>query len=236
MIILQLLPGTEWKEFLMGSEDWHFLPEAAIRTCIMFTVLVTSLRLLGKRGVKQLSVFELVVIIGLGSAAGDPMFYKDVGILPAILVFTFVILAYKLVLFLIGKSKRIEKLIEGNCVCLIREGRFAIDEFKKEALSEDEFFAELRLHSISHLGQVKEGIVEISGEISIFYYSDDAVKWGLPIMPGKLDEAVKQIREKGHYACVFCGYTEIKNPIAISPCPECNKEKWVKAVKEVRVR
>ncbi|MEJ7610249.1 MAG: YetF domain-containing protein [Ferruginibacter sp.] len=236
MIILQMLPGTEWKALLMGSEEWHFLPEAAIRTVIMFLVLLTGLRLLGKRGVKQLSVFELVVIIGLGSAAGDPMFYKDVGILPAILVFLLIILSYKLVIFLVGKSKRIEKLVEGNCVCLIKEGKFAIEEFKKEALSEDEFFAELRMHSISHLGQVKEAIVEISGDISVFYYPDEAVKWGLPIMPGKLDEAVEQIREKGHYACIFCGFSEIKNPMVKSPCPECKREKWVKAVKEVRIR
>jgi uncharacterized membrane protein YcaP (DUF421 family) len=46
------------------------------RTGIMFLVIIFGLRLLGKRGVKQLSVFELVVIIGLGSAAGDRCFTK----------------------------------------------------------------------------------------------------------------------------------------------------------------
>ena len=80
-----------WKELLMGSEDWSFLMEAAFRTLIMFSVVLIGLTILGKRGVKQLSVFELVVIIGLGSAAGDPMFYKDVGLLPAFIVFTIVI-------------------------------------------------------------------------------------------------------------------------------------------------
>lgn len=73
------------------GEDWSFLPETVLRSLIMFIVILISLRLLGKRGVKQLSIFELVVIIGLGSAAGDPMFYKDVGILPAIIVFSMVV-------------------------------------------------------------------------------------------------------------------------------------------------
>lgn len=67
------------KQILLGSEEWSFLLETVLRTSIMFLIIIFGLRLLGKRGVKQLSVFELVVIIGLGSAAGDPMFYKDVG-------------------------------------------------------------------------------------------------------------------------------------------------------------
>ena len=78
----------------MGSEDWSFLIETGFRTLVMFTVVLIGLTILGKRGVKQLSVFELVVIIGLGSAAGDPMFYKDVGLIPAIIVFVIIISLY----------------------------------------------------------------------------------------------------------------------------------------------
>ena len=88
-----------WKELMMGSEEWSFLIETAFRTLIMFTVVLVGLTILGKRGVKQLSVFELVVIIGLGSAAGDPMFYKDVGLLPALMVFTIVIGLYVMVTY-----------------------------------------------------------------------------------------------------------------------------------------
>ena len=65
----------DWSAILLGSEEWSFLPEVALRTLIMFIIIITGLRFMGKRGVKQLSVVELVVIIGLGSAAGDPMFY-----------------------------------------------------------------------------------------------------------------------------------------------------------------
>ncbi len=83
-----------WKELLLGSEEWNFLPEVGIRTLIMFTIILVGLSILGKRGVKQLSVFELVVIIGLGSAAGDPMFYKDVGLIPAIHCFYSLLLVY----------------------------------------------------------------------------------------------------------------------------------------------
>lgn len=163
MHILQV----SWKELMLGGEEWSFLLETVLRTLIMFTVILISLRLLGKRGVKQLSIFELVVIIGLGSAAGDPMFYKDVGILPALIVFTMVISLYSLITYLIGKSKKFEKLIEGKPVCLIKDGVFSIENFSKEVLGEDEFFAELRMQGVSQLGQIEEAIEESSGNISI---------------------------------------------------------------------
>jgi len=112
MYILEAGSGFTWKELLMGGEEWSFLLETVLRTLIMFIVIMISLRILGKRGVKQLSVFELVVIIGLGSAAGDPMFYKDVGILPALAVFTMIVILYTSITYFIGKNKNFEELVE----------------------------------------------------------------------------------------------------------------------------
>ena len=122
------------KEFLLSGEEWVFLAETVLRSVVRFIVIVISLRILGKCGVKQLSVFELVVIIGLGSAAGNPMFYKDVGLLPALVVFSIVIFLYRLMMYAIGKNKTVEQLVEGKPVCPIAEGRFTIENFKKKYL------------------------------------------------------------------------------------------------------
>ena len=224
-----------WKELLLGSEEWSFLPETILRSFIMFVIILVSLRILGKRGVKQLSVFELVVIIGLGSAAGDPMFYKDVGILPAIIVFAMVIGLYSLITFFIGRNKKFEDIVEGRPVCLIKDGKFSIENFKKEALGEDEFFAELRMQGVSQLGQVEEAIEESSGNISVFFYPDDEVKFGLPIMPKSLEESLKVIPAAGYYSCIFCGYTEELVTVQNKTCPECNKNEWVPASNRKRV-
>ena len=235
MFFLQSNKAFSWKDLLLGSENWPFLWETVLRTFIMFVVIMVALRLLGKRGVKQLSVFELVVIIGLGSAAGDPMFYSEVGILPSMIVFIMIIGLYSLITYLIGKSKKFEALVEGKPICLIKGGVFETENFKKEALGEDEFFAELRLKGISQLGQIEEAIEESNGEISVFYFGDDQVKYGLPIMPHSLDHPLKDITEPGHYACIFCGYAQqfevVKNP----KCPECGNKEWVPASNKKRV-
>lgn len=227
--------GFNWKEFLVGSEDWSFLFEVATRTLIMFSVILVSLSILGKRGVRQLSVFELVVIIGLGSAAGDPMFYKDVGIVPALIVFTIVVSLYIFVTHLVGRNPRVESLVEGKPVCLIEDGRFAISNFKKEPLGQDEFFSELRVRGVSHLGQVRQAIVETNGELSVFFYADEDVRFGLPILPGTLLSQTVEISKTGQYACIFCGFTKEIQPVEEHACPICKKKKWVWASDSRRV-
>lgn len=224
-----------WNNFLLGEEDWAFLLETGLRTLVMFAVILFGLTLLGKRGVRQLSVFELVVIIGLGSAAGDPMFYKDVGILPALVVFLIVIGAYMAVTYLTGKHKWFEVLLEGAPVCLIKEGRFAIKNIGKEHLARDEFFAELRIKGVSQLGQVKFAFIEVSGTISIFFYPDSEVKYGHPIIPGTFEQTHKILTVGRHYSCEHCAYTLVGEQ-ETAQCPVCQREIWVEAGNEPRMQ
>jgi uncharacterized membrane protein YcaP (DUF421 family) len=231
IFLLQL----DWKELLMGHEEWSFILEIILRTAIMFLTIIIGLRVLGKRGVKQLSIFELVVIIGLGSAAGDPMFNKDVGIVSSIMVFIVIILLYTIVTYFIAKNKKFEQLIEGKPICLIENGEFSIDNFKKENLGSDEFFAELRLRGISQLGQIEKAIEESSGEISVFFFEDEKVKYGLPIMPDSLDQPLKMIKQKDHYSCAFCGHTEEKQIGDAGSCKKCKKDEWICSSNKKRI-
>lgn len=131
----EIFKDFEWKTLLLGSEQWGFLLETGFRTFVMFLVILFYLRLLGKRGVKQLSVFELGVIIGLGSAAGDPMFYKDVGLLPGILVFSIVFGLYRLITFLINRSNRFERFLEGIPTCILQDGQILVKSFEDEPIA-----------------------------------------------------------------------------------------------------
>lgn len=231
----EIFGDLEWKTLLLGSEKWSFLFETALRTFVMFLVILMSLRLLGKRGVKQLSVFELGVIIGLGSAAGDPMFYKDVGLLPGILVFSIVFGLYRFITFLINRSNRFEKFVEGSPTCILQNGQLLVKNFEKEPIARDEFFSQLRLHSVSHLGQVEEAIIETNGEISVFYVPDDEVRYGLPIIPSLCEKKMTALPTEDYYACNFCGYTEKLAPASVHVCPCCQKKQWLKAIDKKRI-
>lgn len=224
----------EWNRLFFNELPEIFILEVIFRSTVMFTILLLTLKLAGKRGVKQLSIFETVIIIALGSAAGDPMFYEDVGIVPAAIVFLTIIILYRAVTWLTGKSKKFEEFIEGKTECLIQDGKFSISSFKKETLAQDEFFSELRIRSIEHLGQVKHAFIETSGEVSVFFYEDKDVQFGLPILPAAFNEKSKIITADGIHACTFCGHTEEQKP-GTARCKICKKEEWVPAIKTLRI-
>ncbi|MFW0718387.1 DUF421 domain-containing protein [Pedobacter sp. N23S346] len=225
----------DWKQFLIGEEKFEFLIEIALRTVIMYFIILFGLRLLGKRGIRQLSVFELVVIISLGSAAGDPMFYKEIGLLTPVVIFLIIVGAYRFTTYLTAKSEKIDDLIEGKSVYLIRDGKFNIEDFKKEALAKDEFFAELRQQSVSHLGQIETAILETSGVLSVYFYPDEEVRFGLPILPDLFERKIELITAEDHYACSFCGTVEKIATDGKHSCKKCKNQEWVKAIDRCRV-
>lgn len=56
----------EWNRILYNDLPENFILEVLFRSTVMFIILLLTLKLAGKRGVKQLSVFETVIIIALG--------------------------------------------------------------------------------------------------------------------------------------------------------------------------
>ena len=104
-----------------------------------------------------------------------------------------------------------------------------------ETLSHPEFFAQLRVYNVSHLGQVNLSIIEATGEVSIFFYADEEVKYGLPILPHLYDNCITAIAHKDIYACHKCGEVQTIEPINEFRCPVCNENIWVKAMNDKRI-
>lgn len=125
--------------------------------------------------------------------------------------------------------------MEGKPIVLIENGVFAIQNFKKENLGSDEFFAELRLKGISHLGQIEQAIEETSGDISVFYCEEEDVRYGLPVLLNSLENCKKDFIYGKHYSCTFCGYTEVKKVDSEKTCKNCGKHHWVEAINKKRI-
>ncbi|MBG6233901.1 uncharacterized membrane protein YcaP (DUF421 family) [Pedobacter sp. CAN_A7] len=225
----------DWHRILFSDHPYSFFLEILLRTPIIFLAVVMVLRLTGKRGVQQLSIFEMVMIITLGSAAGDSMFYDDVGMLHAVAVFVIVLVLYRLIIYIITKSEKAELLIEGKPVYLIKDGQFCLKELNNDELGSDEFFGELRQRSIEHLGQIKYAILEDNGKISVYYYPDDDVKPGLPILPEDYHQKNSVINNPGLYACSKCGSTFQQMVTTETHCVNCNHNEWVLAIDNKRI-
>lgn len=228
--------GFEWRRILLPEElDWSFLGEVAFRTFFMFMLLLLFFKLSGKRSIYQLSLFEIALIVGLGSAAGDPMFYDDVGLLPVIIVFVIISLLYRALIYLTSKNETAEKIIEGRVDPLFRNDLLVYENLDSESLSYDEFFGFLRNLHVEHLGQIRLAYLEINGDISVFFYPDDMVKPGLPILPEALNFYYSEIVTEGFHSCARCGYTAIFKAGETPECSVCKTTKWIRSFTSKRL-
>jgi uncharacterized membrane protein YcaP (DUF421 family) len=223
----------DWNKIFLSDLDWSFTFEIIFRTVLMFALILIMLRLSGKKGVRQLSIFEVAIIIALGSAAGDPMFNDEMAILPSVVVFAAVLLFYRLLTFLAAKSEKFEDILEGKAMYVMEDGLFTLQEQATNTFAKDEFFAEMREAGITHTGQVETAILESNGKVSFFYYEDDKVKYGMPVLPKPYAKKSNNIVSKSHYSCTYCGYTEERSQPGA--CLRCRHKQWVPSVNTKRV-
>lgn len=223
-----------WSNIFLGNLNLSYIVEISIRTFIMFLMVLFILRLSGKKGVRQLSLFEVAIIIALGSAAGDPMFSKDAPIIPSLIVFAVIIIVYRIITYFASKSEKFEDVIEGEPLYVIEDGQFVLGIKNEHTFAKDEFFAEMRQESIEHVGQVKTAILETTGNISFFYFTDDKVKYGLPVLPKPYSEKIKEIIDEDVYSCTYCGYSSFLS-LKTYHCERCQHQEWVKSIKSLRL-
>ncbi|WP_375446483.1 YetF domain-containing protein [uncultured Fibrella sp.] len=219
----------DWQRIWLHEYPVTYLGEVAFRTFFMFIVILAALTVSGKREVRQLSVYELVLLIGLGSAAGDPMFYHDVPLGAAVVVFIVIMVCYKFITRLSDRNRTIREKLEGIPVYVIENGCILTQNFNDEDLGKDELFVDLRQAGIEQLGEVRVAILEPNGQLSLYKQPDEAVRPGLPILPKALAKFTKHIVVSGTYACTHCGNTQPMQPDKDPICPNCHKQAWVLA-------
>jgi len=226
----------DWASIFIYDTTWAFAVEILIRVIVMFVLIITFLRFTGKRGVRQLSIFELTIILSLGSIAGDPMFTEDLPIIQAVLIMSLVIFLYRLCTWAMTRFQTFEKLLEGQSLYIVEEGKLVLDKIKKGKMSHDEFFAEMRQQGVEHLGQVRTGLLETDGNFSVLLYAPEKTRYGMPLFP-KEYQAVEEIEAGIYYACMHCGYVDhLCDPDQLCERCENNCKEWAKALNSQIVR
>jgi uncharacterized membrane protein YcaP (DUF421 family) len=220
------------QRMIFGDHPLLFSVEVVLRTVVVYAYALLLLRWLGSRTIGQLSMVELLLVIALGSAVGDAMFYPDVPLLHSLIVVTVVVVANKGLDLMIARSRRAEHAIDGRARELIADGVMTLGFLRSTTLGVGELFQQLRHSGIEQLGEVRHAYVEPSGEITVFRRRDP--KPGLPIVPpwevrhppvvGAAEQA-----SGGILACLRCG--TLRDPgAATQRCTHCGHHKWTLAV------
>ena len=216
-----------------GETTWIMLLEIGFRTTVLFVFTLFLMRFVGHRGVGQLSMTEFILILALGSAVGDPMFYLDIPLVHGMAVITLIVVYQVLLTTLSMNFPRIANLEEGTAIRLVVDGIIDLEGLHQARLTHEELFAELRQEGIRELGEVERAYLEIDGQVSVFR-SRQACS-GLSLMPDDVKAAPKfkqgdRISEKKPYTCINCAYTDrLEAGSTLSYCPRCQHSHWMPA-------
>lgn len=165
----------EWRRIFIGAQPPLFFLEIVFRIVVIYLFAVIVLSFMQKRGRREMSAFEYVVVIALGSATGDGMFYPEVPLLYTFLVITVMVLLNSGVSALQFRSRRVHTFVEGEPGLLVREGRVLEASLKRERMTRDELFSMLREAQIANTGRVRYAFLELSGELGLILFEDEGV-------------------------------------------------------------
>ncbi|MGV8931970.1 MAG: DUF421 domain-containing protein [Luteimonas sp.] len=157
----------DWERMLLGLAPPSFYLEIMLRIVMLVALLLVVVRALGKRGQQNLSPMQQMLMIALGSAAGDVMLYPEVSIGSAATVLVGV------TLLTIGIDKAatrfppVRDYLESHPTILMRDGKIDLDAMRQERTTRRELYANLRQQGAVSLSQVELAILEVTGEITV---------------------------------------------------------------------
>ncbi len=169
-------PATpfDWHRVFVGDQPPLFLLEIVLRVVVIYLYAVVLMRLMGKRGSRNLSNLENVVIMAVGSAVGsavgDAVFYPKVPITYAFVVVTVIVLPSRVIADLQVRSGAFNDFVDGRPLLTIRDGRVLDRAVRRARLRHDGFLEMLRLEGVEDTGRVRRAFLERSGELSLVCY------------------------------------------------------------------
>ncbi|MFC5650017.1 DUF421 domain-containing protein [Paenibacillus solisilvae] len=141
--------------------------EVALRTLVSIIVLFIMTKILGKRQISQLSLFEYITGITIGSlTAYISLDIESTWFLGIVSLLVWVACSYGIELLTL-KSKKMRDLIDGKGTVLIKDGKVMEENLKKERLTADELLEQLRSRNVFRVADVEFALMESSGQVNV---------------------------------------------------------------------
>ena len=138
-----------------------------VRTLLLYAFVIFTLRIMGKRQISEMQPSELVVTIIMSNIVSLPMQNTSQpllsGIIPVIVLVALEIAASAVMM----KSKKFRKLICGNPVVIINDGKILQEQMRRLRMTNEDLCAQLRQQGVFSIDDVQYCIVETNGTVSV---------------------------------------------------------------------
>ena len=198
------------------------LIDVTIRALLSLVTLFLVTKMLGKKQVSQLSLFDYVIGISIGNFGAEMTLNLDSNELNGIIaVVIFGLVAY-LVSYITMKNINLRRFFIGTPTILIENGKILESGLRKVKFDINDLLEETRTNGYFDLSQIEYAIMEVNGNVSILPKSDYK-----PLTPKDMN--LKTTQEG------LCANIIIDGKLMPNNLKNMNKdEKWLK--KELKVK
>ena len=138
-----------------------------LKTAIVYLFLVIGLRLMGKRELGQMTIYDLVLIIVLANAVQNAMVGDDTTLGGGVIAAVTLLIMNRLFSSIMARSTKIERLMVGEPLLIVNDGKIIDARCKREGITHEQIMAALREHGLEKLSQVHLAVMEVDGTISV---------------------------------------------------------------------
>jgi uncharacterized membrane protein YcaP (DUF421 family) len=155
--------------------------EMAIRTAIVFFALYVWCRILGRKLISQITFFDFVSGITLGTISGSIMFSQYVPLTVGLVGLSLFALFALIIDIMVLKSFRARKILDSEPTLIVKNGEVLEEGMKKARLTMDDLLMLLRKKNVFYVDEVDTALFEIDGTVSVLKKSKS-----LPVTPKDL--------------------------------------------------
>ncbi len=128
-------------------------------------------KLMGKKQVSELTMFDYVIGISIGSIAAEMATELENPIKPLVAMFIYAV-ASVAVSLATSKSLKARRLLFGKTTVLIKNGRLLRKNFKKSHIDLSEFLMQCRSAGYFNISDINIAVLEPSGKLSLLPFSE----------------------------------------------------------------
>ena len=136
------------------------------RSLISLIVLFLLTKMLGKRQIAQLSLFDYVLGISIGSIAAEMSLNPDVPYIDGLTALAIYTLCTFLTSILTIKSIRLRRFLVGTPIILVQNGEIISSGLKKVHFDVNDLLEESRNNGYFNLDEIEFAIMETNGRVS----------------------------------------------------------------------
>jgi len=138
-----------------------------LRVVLVYVALVVMVRVAGKREIGQLGPLDLLAMLILSETVSPALTAQDDSLPAALTAAATLIVLTAGMGRLAYRSRRIERLIEGRPVELVREGKLDAAAAQQERVTRQELETALRRGGVETVTEVRRAVIEPNGEITV---------------------------------------------------------------------